>query len=695
MTIAVVMPYFKEDVEELMIAHRSVSQQIRAARHIIVADGHPNPAISAWACEHIILPSAHRDAGNFARGIGALHAFQTGAEYVCFLDADNWLENNHVSSLYEHIVNSGADIGVSRRILRRLDRSVLDPFDWESDGAQFADTGTVMLSRSALDIAALWATMPVQLSGAGDRVIWAAISQRGFRVVRTEQATTNYKTKWAVHYTGRGEAPPPGTVDLSYVRSAHEYWRTLPEADRSRLLLGRPHASVPDTAGQPQTRIRSDDGDVRASRADPPGKLRTVSDQLHVAIDARVPLGSTGGVAEVIHGLITHLHHLSADDFRFSLIVDTPERYDLRAILPEHCGLLPVNVADLPVRTRDAKLIGTPVTKRVFKFEEDTKAVRVNFRDATGFLRAAGVAVVHSLAQSALDSDLPLLYHPHDLQHLHLPQFFSDGEIEQREILYQYFCQSAKIVPVASRWIAEDLQRQYRLPPEKLPIIPLAPPAADRTPPTAAEMRAICDRLRVQPSGFLLYPAAGWEHKNHIGLLEAAAILRSQGIEPPLMVFTGAFKSFSLQVLERAAALNVTDCIRWAGYITQRDLVLLYHLARGVVVPTKFEAGNCPIWEAFNIGCPVASSNVTSLPSLTNGGALLFDPNNSGEIASAIFRLWSEAPLREQLAARGREVVAPHTGESMVRRFGVLYRRAAGRLLSRADEALLAAGPIV
>ncbi|MBP1184126.1 glycosyltransferase family 1 protein [Methylobacterium sp. PvR107] len=250
-------------------------------------------------------------------------------------------------------------------------------------------------------------------------------------------------------------------------------------------------------------------------------------------------------------------------------------------------------------------------------------------------------------------------------------------------------------MPVASRWIAEDLQRQYRVPAEKLAVISFAPPAADRTPPTSAEVQDLCERFRIRPGGFLIYPAAGWEHKNHIGLVEAAAILRAQGIEPPLTVFTGALLPFSLRVLERAAALNVTDRFRWAGYITQRDLVLLYHLARGAVVPTKFEAASAPIWEAFATACPVACSNVTSLPSQTDGGALLFDPNNSGDIAGAIVKLWSDAPLRDQLTARGRAIVARHTWESVARRFGVLYRRAAGRPLSAADEALVATGAAV
>ena len=239
MSLAVVTPYYREDLADLLSAHQSVLQQDIQVRHIMVADGYPKHLVGLWACEHIVLPSAHRDAGNFARGVGALHAFQTGATHVCFLDADNWLESRHVSSLFERMSASGDEIGVSRRMLRRLDRSLLDPFDWESDGTQFADTGTMMLGRAAVEIAALWATLPVELSGAGDQVLWAAINARGFRIARTELATMNYKTKWAVHYTGRGEPAPDGTVGLGYVHAATAYWKALPETDRHRLLHGR------------------------------------------------------------------------------------------------------------------------------------------------------------------------------------------------------------------------------------------------------------------------------------------------------------------------------------------------------------------------------------------------------------------------------------------------------------------------
>ena len=104
MNVAVITPYYKEHEDELRHACQSVVWQDLKAAHIMIADGHPNPNVAGWGYEHIVLPSAHRDAGNFARGVGVLHAFQSGADYVCFLDADNWLESNHVSSLCRAMV---------------------------------------------------------------------------------------------------------------------------------------------------------------------------------------------------------------------------------------------------------------------------------------------------------------------------------------------------------------------------------------------------------------------------------------------------------------------------------------------------------------------------------------------------------------------------------------------------------------
>ena len=417
-----------------------------------------------------------------------------------------------------------------------------------------------------------------------------------------------------------------------------------------------------------------------------------MSSCLHVAIDARATPGFTGGVAEVVRGLVANLHRLPAENFRFSLLVGQ-DRPDLRALMPGNCTLMPLPWLQLPTREITFPVVGTGVAQRAFGFDTSETTRSIVQRDATGPLRDAGVDVVHGLLQWSVLSDLPLIYHPHDLQHLHLPQFFTEAELAERESVYQFYCGRAALIAVNSRWVADDVMRQYRTPADRLAVVPWAPPIDEVAEPDPQAIDAVRSKFRVQGDDFLLYPAAGWEHKNHVRLVEAAALIRRRKLQPPLLLFTGALKPHTLKVIERAAALGVGDRIRFGAYVSRGELQILYRLARGLVMPSRFEAGSAPVGEAFALGCPVACSAVTSLPAQTDGGALLFDPDDPREVAKAMWRLWTEPDTRKALVERGREVAKRYTWDLTVDRFGVLYRKAAGRTLTHADQDLLNKGP--
>ena len=413
---------------------------------------------------------------------------------------------------------------------------------------------------------------------------------------------------------------------------------------------------------------------------------------IHVAIDARSAPGLSGGIAEVTYGLVSHLHLLPPDEFTFSLLIGpSGEPGGLREAMPPNAQLRPNDVNAWPERESTFPMAATAVARDLF--EGDPPMGQTQQRDGTGFLRGLGVDVVHGLMQQTVDSDLPLIYHPHDLQHLHLRENFDDTELRSREATYQYFCSKAAYVPVNSRWVADDLASQYGVAREKLKLIPWAPANRNEGPPSLEEIKAVCDKLQVQPNAFLLYPAAFWAHKNHRKLVEALALFRIHGREPPLLVFTGALMPFALEVLRRAAFLGVGDRIRFAGHVTRQELRTLYALSRGVVVPTRFEAGSSPVWEAFTFGVAVACSSVTSLPAQTAGAALLFDAEDESDVARVLWKLWTEPRTRAALVERAHRVVAPFTWELVVRRFGALYRLAAGRAPSPEDDAILNGGP--
>jgi glycosyltransferase involved in cell wall biosynthesis len=73
-----------------------------------------------------------------------------------------------------------------------------------------------------------------------------------------------------------------------------------------------------------------------------------------------------------------------------------------------------------------------------------------------------------------------------------------------------------------------------------------------------------------------------------------------------------------------------------------------------------FEGFGLPIVEAQASGCPVLTSNLSSLPEVAGGpaGALLCDPYQPATIAEGLTQLSQDAALRERLQAAGLANVA-------------------------------------
>jgi glycosyltransferase involved in cell wall biosynthesis len=297
-----------------------------------------------------------------------------------------------------------------------------------------------------------------------------------------------------------------------------------------------------------------------------------------------------------------------------------------------------------------------------------------------------GPDIVHFPRQSGVHVDRPFIYHPHDLQHRHLPNFFTPRQIAWREVVYGSLCRRAAAIAVGTSWVKDDLVEQLRIHPGKVFVVPLAPVVA-------SEQRGPIDFTRLGvPDRFIIYPAASWAHKNHQRLFEALALLRrSRGIEVPL-VLTGP-RSTRLDLAAQANSAGVQDLVFDLGYRPQAEIEALTAAAVAMVVPTLFEAASFPVWEAFRLGTPVACSNVTALPRQVGDCGLLFDPHRAEAIADAIGTLWEDPLRRTQLAELGHARVAEFSWQRTAQQFLALYRLVGERELSDADRHLLEKEP--
>jgi glycosyltransferase involved in cell wall biosynthesis len=424
-------------------------------------------------------------------------------------------------------------------------------------------------------------------------------------------------------------------------------------------------------------------------------KIDQIADPLRICLDARLISGTAGGVEQFIGGLAYGLSKLTDGREEYHFLAYSDADTWIKPYISGPCRILHCSKAPHSSNLRTLLKNNVPkmyaLMQKIYPVSERWK---ISSLWSDGTIEKANIDVMHFTHQIAFLTKVPSIYHPHDLQHRHMPGYFHVGKRLIREMIYRTFCSRANTVAVASSWIKSDLIQAYHLPKEKVRVVPLAPVMAANEEPAPDDLSSIQQKLLL-PDSFILYPAQTWPHKNHLALLEAMANIRERYGMIISAVFTGTvYKPFFPKIEQQIQKLHLEKQIRFLGFVTPLELQCLYRLARCVVIPSKYEAGSFPLWEAFLSGVPAACSNVTSLPAQAGSAALIFNPDKPDEIADAIMSLWTNKSLRQTLIERGKENVARYSWEFTARVFRAHYRRIAQRPLTEEDHKLLEQPPL-
>ncbi|MGL4982867.1 MAG: glycosyltransferase family 4 protein [Treponemataceae bacterium] len=97
------------------------------------------------------------------------------------------------------------------------------------------------------------------------------------------------------------------------------------------------------------------------------------------------------------------------------------------------------------------------------------------------------------------------------------------------------------------------------------------------------------------------------------------------------------------------------DKIIKAGYVDDCHLASLYSHALCTVYVSIYEGFGLPPLEAMQCGCPVITSNSSSLPEVVGDAGLMVDPNNDSELIKAYEKLYFEETFRKKLSIIGIE----------------------------------------
>lgn len=410
---------------------------------------------------------------------------------------------------------------------------------------------------------------------------------------------------------------------------------------------------------------------------------------LRIAIDARIALGKAGGVSQAIMRLVQTLGMLDGPE-TYTVVADSEERSSwLRPFLAPNQQFAYKSNASSQPNSGVLKNLRRAFVRAAGRLAGSTPKTWPEVPVSDGFYESLECDVVHFPTQKFVLCAVPSIYNPHDLQHLHLPQFFTAAGIANRETIYQAGCHFARTVVVGSQWVKDDVISQYGVAPHKVQVVPEHQPIQSSSELSIEAIAEVRNKYELQEP-FAVYPAVTWPHKNHLRLFEALAHLRdARGLKIRLICTGARHESHWPRIEDRLDALKLRDQVKFLGFVSERDLTAIYRLSQFLVMPTLFEASSLPIFEAWLEGTPVACADVTALPDQVMDAALLFDPYDTMSMADAIARMATDNELREQLRDRALMRLKDFDWERTAKAYRAVYRRAAGRRLTEEDSWLL------
>jgi glycosyltransferase involved in cell wall biosynthesis len=159
---------------------------------------------------------------------------------------------------------------------------------------------------------------------------------------------------------------------------------------------------------------------------------------------------------------------------------------------------------------------------------------------------------------------------------------------------------------------------------------------------------------------FLLYVGNAYPHKNLEILLKV--FVRLQAVSPGYrLVLVGKLDYFYARIQTAARALNlwqpgnINSPVIFPGYVPDAQLAVFYAEAQLYIFPSLYEGFGLPPLEAMAQGCPVVSSDRSSLPEILGDAAVYFNPIGEADMLEKIQQVLNNQDLAADLRQRGRD----------------------------------------
>jgi len=246
------------------------------------------------------------------------------------------------------------------------------------------------------------------------------------------------------------------------------------------------------------------------------------------------------------------------------------------------------------------------------------------------------IDVLNTLMAPIVNPTWSLVIHMKTMHAFTAPEALAPAPRAYRRMNYPRSARVADAIIINSDSLRSEIERYLDVDPRKLKLIYEAVDHDVFKPGDSTLARGHVAKLGVTKP-FVLFVSSLWRYKNCDGLLRAWVTAREQLRGHQLaIVGHGRDETYADELRALAAELGIAEDVVFVGGVPLEETALFYQAAEALVYPSFNETFGLPILEAMACGCPVVTSNVSAMPEIAGGAALLCDPKDPASIAQAV-----------------------------------------------------------
>ena len=239
----------------------------------------------------------------------------------------------------------------------------------------------------------------------------------------------------------------------------------------------------------------------------------------------------------------------------------------------------------------------------------------------------------------------------YDLTFMLFPEYHVKGMHSFARDTKKYVDRSDCLIAI-SEHTKRDVVEHLHIPPERVRVTLLAADERYRVISNEQAVAAVLAKYGIDRE-YILYTGTLEPRKNVPTLLRAFHLFRQETGAPHRLVLAGKRGWLYDKIFAEVRSLGLEADVIFTGYVPDEDLPYLYNGAALFAYPSFYEGFGLPPLEAMACGCPVVTSNRSSLPEVVGDAGLMVDPNRHEELAEAMVNILSNGQLSSLLREKG------------------------------------------